>query len=433
MSRLKKKLLRIFPHPLMNFPLWISRRLKLNGSANTANATGTAIAVTGVALAIIIMAATLAIVNGFKHGITERIMAFEPQISVLPSFDYDSGVSSPYLSKDSALAEAIAATIPAANVSLRFTQPAVIKTDNDFAGIYIQAYDSAHDYSFEKSNVVAGTWPDLSADSTINAIAISSAIANSLQLSAGDKVYAYFFVNEAVKTRRFTIGAIYNTGFSDYDKVTAFGNLSAMQSVAGTDSVTGTQLAISVNEPAHIEDYAAELQGALLQAYRDGDSANLYPIDNVRHTGAIFFNWLQLLDTNVVVIFILMACVAGFTIISSMFILILDRISTIGLLRAMGASGAQIRNIFALMAMKTVGLGMIIGNAIAIALLLCQEKWHVMRLDPEMYYLTHVPVEINWWWMVALNIGVAVIAWCLLLIPAHTAAKVSPATTMRFE
>lgn len=398
-----------------------------------ANATGTAIAIAGVALAVVIMSATLAIVNGFKHQITDRIMGFEPQIAVLPSFDYQAGISSELIQSNDTLASAIADVVPGARVAIRFTQPAVIKTDSDFTGVYIQAYDSGHDYSFEKANVTEGTWPDFTNDSTRNSVAVSRAITNSLGLAVGDKVYAYFFSDDAVKTRRFKIDAIYDTGFSDYDKTTVFGNIATLRSVASADSASGTQITLQLDEASKIEEAAGALQTRLLELYRDGEMQRLYPVDNVRHTGAVFFNWLDLLDTNVVVIFILMACIAAFTIISSMFILILDRVSTIGLLRALGASKSQIRNIFALMAMKTVGLGMIIGNAVAISLLMLQQKLGIVKLDPEMYYLPSVPVDINWWWMLALNICVAIVAWCLLIVPAKAACKVSPATTMRFE
>lgn len=417
----------------MDFILWISKRIKITGSGSSANTAGMTIAVAGVALAFIIMAATLAVMRGFKNQITERVRGFEPDISILPSYDYEKGVSAPYLSITPEIADAIEKVIPDAKPSQAFSQPGILKTDDNFAGVYFQAYDSLHPFTFESKHMADGQLPDFFSPDDANRIAISSVIAQKLQLGVGDKVYAYFFVNDAIKMRRFEIAGIYSTGFVDYDNVTAFAPIATLQKVAGADPAHATRLALPASSFDAIEDEAEALQNVFISQYQTGQTANLYPVDNVKHTGALFFNWLSLLDTNVVVIFALMACVAGFTLISSMFILILDRISTIGLLRALGATRSQIKRIFACMAMKTVGLGLLIGNAVAIGILLVQDNCRVLKLDPEMYYLPYVPVEINWWWMIGLNVAVAIAAWCVLILPSNLAASISPASTLRYE
>lgn len=406
--------------------------MRINGG-DRANTIGNVIAVVGVALAIVIMAATLSITAGFKQQITQRLLGFEPQVTVLPAYDYDTGISDDMLSPSPQLNQAIADAVPEASVALRFTQPAILKTDNDYAGVYLQAYDENHNFAFEKENVTDGAFPDFADPEKANSLVISEDLARSLQLGVGDKVYAYFFVDNAIKARRLAIDAIYSTGFSDYDQVTAFAPLATLQKVANADSASATQLALSLPPESDIEQTAYDLQMRLLHLYQAGDIPQLYPVDNVKHTGAAFFNWLVLLDTNVVVIFILMACVAGFTLISSMFILVLDRIPTIGLLRALGATKMQIRGIFATLAMKTVVLGMAIGNVVALALLWAQHHYHILKLDPQMYYLPHVPVCINPLWLVILNIAVALVSWALLFIPSRVAASISPARSIRYE
>ena len=141
----------------------------------------------------------------------------------------------------------------------------------------------------------------------------------------------------------------------------------------------------------------------MLEAYSRGEISGVYPVNNVYNSGALFFSWLDLLDTNVVVIFILMICVATFTLISSLFIIILDRVPTIGLLRAIGATRRQVSRIFVYTALRLVGLGMIIGNVLAIGLMLIQNATHFLPLDPHMYYLAYVPFEINRISILALN------------------------------
>lgn len=412
--------------------LWLSSRLKLAGRSN-ANATGVAIAVAGVALAIIIMLCTLGVARGFKAQITDRIMGFDGNISVLPAYDVASDSSSAHVRLDPAMRACIEESVPATEISLKLNQPGLLKTDTDFAGIYFVGYDQGHDYAFERQSVIEGQLPDFFLPDDANKIAISRSTALSLGLEVGDKVNAYFFADEAVKTRRFEVAAIYETGFSDYDKTIAFAPLATLQRLGAADSLSGTAINVNIVDRNAIPDRAASLQERLIWLYQTREIDELYPVDNVRHTGAAFFNWLDLLDTNVVVIFILMACVAGFTLISSMFILILDRIPAIGLLRSLGATRRQIRLIFVTMAMKTVGLGMLIGNALGLGLLFAQQRWHFLHLDPDMYYLKSVPVIISPVDVIILNAACAVAAWLILVLPSRLAATISPASTLRFE
>lgn len=416
----------------MDFSLWASKRFKLAASSG-ANATGVTIAVAGVALAVIIMECSLGVVLGFKNSITERIVGFDSQVTIQPAYDAESGTSRQYLQLDTMLLPVALASAPEGTPALRFDMPGIIKTDSDFAGAYFIGYDSAHRYDFEREAVVEGELPDFFSPADANKIAVSKSMATSLHLAIGDKPYAYFFENEAVKQRRLEVGAIYETGFSDYDKTIVFAPISTLQKIAAVDSLTGTSVAITGIPNDGIEDAAANLQNMLLDLYATGQIEELYPVDNVRHTGAMFFSWLDLLDTNVVVIFILMACVAGFTLISSMFILILDRIPAIGLLRSLGATKRQVRMVFVNLAMKIIARGLVIGNVVGLGLLAAQQSTRWLKLDPEMYYLPYVPVEINWWWMLWLNLAVIAASWCILVIPSALAARISPSHTMRYE
>lgn len=411
---------------------WISNRLRLNGSRRSVNATGVAIAVTGIAIAVVIMEFTLAIVLGFKNQITERVIGFEGKLWVLPDYNYDLASSAPTLTPDSALMATIQALFPEADTYMRFSQPGIIKTDNDFAGIYFTGEDNAAP-TFEKEYIVEGCFPDFTNDTNAGMTVISQHTAKNLGLKTGDKINACFFVNDAIKSRKLEISGIYETGFNDYDQTMAFASINMLRKIASADSTAGTRLIIDIPYSTTLEDDARSLQEAVVDGYRNGEIEKLYPVDNVRHAGAIYFNWLELLNTNVVAIIVLMICVAGFTLVSSMFIIILERIPTIGILRSLGSSKSQIRSIFIIMAMKIVGIGLIIGNAAGIGLLKIQEIFHVLSLDSEMYYLKYVPVEINWMYFLYLNLGVVVISWMILILPSRVASGISPAVTMRFE
>ncbi len=417
----------------MNHTFWISNKLRLNGSRRGVNVTGIVIAVAGIAIAVIIMEFTLAIVLGFKNQITERVVGFEGKLWVLPDYDYELASSAPTLVADSALAANIKRLFPEVSTHMRFSQPGIIKTDNDFAGIYFTGDENGTDTSFEEEYMIDGVYPDFSDPDNSNKIVISALTSKSLGLNTGDKTNACFFVNDAIKARRLEVAGIYETGFSDYDRTVAFTSIGTLRKIAAADSTSGTRLIIDVPYSEDLEDKARGLQEALVESYRNGEIDKIYPVDNVRHSGAIYFNWLELLNTNVAAIIILMICVSGFTLISSMFIIILERIPTIGILRSLGSSKRQIRSIFIIMALKIVGIGILLGNTVGIGLLYIQDRFHVATLDAEMYYLKYVPVEINWMYFLYLNIGVLVISWMILILPSRVASGISPAVTMRFE
>lgn len=408
--------------------LWIAHRLSLRGPSGAG--TGVVTAIAGVALALMIMEFTLAIVTGFKNGIKDRLIGFDAQISILPAGDRKQGIAI-----DSTLLQLVSATLPQADVTAAIRTPGLIKTDNDFEAVVFLARDAtaADGFAFERGNIVGGNWPDYSADSCRNDIVLSRHTARRLGLETGDKVYASFFVDGSVKVRRYRIAGLFESNFGDYDRTVAYASLPALQSVEGYDSATAGRLDLRLINTDSISSSADRLQQAIVNEAIAGRLSQFYPVDNVTRSGALYFNWLSLLDTNVTVIFLLMLAVAGLTLISSLFILILDRIPMIGTLRALGAQKSTIRRIFIAMAMRLAGTGMIIGNILGIGLLLVQKHTHIVPLDPEMYYLDSVPVEIHAGAFVLLNIGTAAVAWLILILPARLASDLDPASTISYR
>lgn len=415
----------------MNTPFWISQRLSLSrGNSRT----GVVIAVAGVALAVMVMEFTLAVVVGFKHEIERKLMGFDAQITISAPIQAN-GSQSAILDDTPYLRRIIAEQIPPGTTTdLAIRQAGILKTDNDFEGVMFLARDAVGNFDFEKANIVEGCWPDFSQDSTRNDIVISTRIASALGLQLGDRVYSTFIIDENVKMRRQTIAGIYRSDFGDYDKSVVYSSMPFMQSVVDMSQTQGNRLEIrGLDNLDDLDDIGQNLQVELLSAASTGQLSGYYPVQTVHQSGAVYFNWLSLLDTNVVVIFILMLAVAGFTLVSSLFILILERVRTIGILRALGADKPAVRRIFVYMTLKVVGLGMIIGNVVGLGLLLIQKRCQVMPLNPEMYYLSSVPVEIQPFAIVLLNIGVTIAAWLILVLPAHMASGIDPAGAVKYE
>ena len=427
----------------MKFDYWFSKRLNLRRGAPASTSTGVIIAIAGVALALMVMELSLAVSAGFKHEIERKVMGFDAPVSVLPAYDYQSGTSATEMRMtDSLLAsihkvasrDDIAPYTRSITVSQLFRRHAILKTDSDFMAVECLAHGPGHFFSFEQSMMTDGTFPDPQSPDSQEDIVISSPMAAKLGLSVGDKAYLYFFSDDEPKARRAYIRGLYKSNFGEYDDAIIYTSLPLQQGLSiGADSLTCTSLSIEGLDKRDIAAFTDALQSQLLEDYSRGELRSVYPVGNVFHSGALFFNWLDLLDTNVVVIFILMICVASFTLISSLFIIILDRVPTIGVLRALGATRSDVSRIFVYLALRLVGLGMLIGNALALGLIALQHATHFLPLDPEMYYLAYVPFEISWPTVLLLNIGVALGSWLILNLPARLAARIDPAATMRYE
>lgn len=171
-----------------------------------------------------------------------------------------------------------------------------------------------------------------------------------------------------------------------------------------------------------------------MEKYSSENGLNyIYQVENVLQSGAMYFSWLDLLDTNVVVILILMAVVSAFTLISALFIIVLRNVSAIGLFKALGATNSQIRVIFILIAQKVVILGLLIGNLISVPLILCQTKFHILPLDAEAYYLDFVPMDFSLRDIILLNLSVMIISVIVLILPSHIISRLSPGNTLKYE
>jgi lipoprotein-releasing system permease protein len=413
----------------MKTEIQIANRISIGGK----NKIAAIIAVTGVTCAVAVMLLTLAVVVGFKSQIIEKLHGFNADISVLAPYSYTYGEQNKYVEVDSTVRRVVHEVLPNAKGSLVLRQPGILKTDEDYSMLVFTGYDSNHDFSFERSNMIEGELPDYSKADTKNDIVISSLTSKRLGLNVGDRVTACFFVDDKIKVRKYNVVGIFTSNFGEFDKMMCYASLSALQQLCGLDSLGGTSYEFKNLDSATISEKAETMQNKFIKAAQDSGAQDIFVVENITRTGMVYLNWMQLLDTNVVVIFALMCAVAGITLISSLFILILNSISTIGILRSIGATKHSVRSIFLLVAMRLVGLGMIFGNVFALALMWLQKTYHFMPLDPEMYYLTSVPVAFNWIGIILINVGVAIFAWLILVLPARFASSISPAKTMRYE
>ncbi len=419
----------------MSFSSFISRRLSLRDGGRRFWPPAIIVAVGGVALSFMVMLLAIAVVTGFKAEISRKIMGFDAQIRIMPlaSFYGDEDVA---IALDGNLRQIIDSGLgnlpegykPETVVSLR--QAAMLKTDNDFMGVAFRSFGDGYGWDFERENLVEGSIPN---DSLPRGIMISETMGDKLGLRPGDKVDAYFFVGETVRPRKFEITGIYRSDFGEYDNLVAYAAPSMISRMLKLSGHEGEAVEIRGLPADDIIPAAQRLQSVLSAAYAKGDIPQNMAVTSVYSSAAMYFNWLGMLDTNIVVILILMGCVSGLMLVSCVLILILQRVRMVGLLKSLGASNRQVGMIFVRLGVRVTLSGLLIGNAVALAIIGIQWRWHLLPLDPESYYLSFVPVELPFSSWAMLNAATAVMAFVIMLLPAAAVSRLSPVKVMRFE
>lgn len=410
--------------------LFIARRLyKSEQGSRNVSRPAVLIAQIGVALGLAVMLVTIAVSFGFKHEVREKAVGFSSHIHIS---NYESGQSYEALpvAADSALLGRLAAIPSVEHVQRYAAKPGVFRTDNDFIGYILKGVGEDYDLSFYAQYLKEGVLPQFSDSVASGNILISRVIADKLQLGVGDKVDSYF-LQGTMRARRYTVAGIYETGFNEYDRLFVIADLKAVQALNRwePDQVTGVEVALT--DFNKVDDMNWEL-GTLLDRTED-KYGNQYLVQSVTNINPGLFAWLDVLDMNVWLILALMIGVAGFTMISGLLILIIERTQFIGILKALGASNASVRKAFLYLAMLIIGKGMLWGNIVGLGLCAVQKFTGLIPLDPANYYLDRVPIEFNWLFILAVNVVMFVLSVLILIVPSHLISRIYPTKAMRFE
>ncbi len=414
----------------MRYELFIAQRMKL-GESSKRGSLSLNIALAGIVLAVVVMIVSITVMTGFRDEISSKIYSLDPHIkisnAVLGIDDNYSTINAQEATTSIAADSAMTARV--ASMSLIADKPAILKTDTDFKGIQLRGVDSGYDWSYIGSHLVEGRTP---ADTAINEIAMSKLVADQLRLHAGDKVLTYF-IDEKVKVRKVTIAGVFDTNFENFDGSLMLGNIALVQQVNGWNGDTGNFVGLNLRDVDHLRDDAYHLYSTLARGTCERRTNTLFYVTHTRNNNMAFFAWLGMLDMNVVIILVLMMVVAGFTLISALLMIVLERIRMIGLLKALGASNASVRRIFVLLTQKLILKALALGYIIGIGLALAQKWLHIVRLDPEAYYMSYVPISIDWAALVLLAVGILVVSYLTLIGPSLIISTIKPTSTMRFE
>ena len=412
----------------MNIELFLARRLySTRKGKRRISRPAVTIAQWGVSIGTIVMFISICIIVGFKHQVRDKVAGFGGHIQIM-SYEGSSDGATPIIA-DGRLTTELLAINGIKHVQSYAQIPGMILAGSEYEGIMLKGVGNEYDISFFASNIVEGEIPHFTDNEASDSIIISRHTANKLNVRSGDKVNLYF-MNNGIRARKMSVAAIYETHLTEFDRNTAITDIYTTRRLNGWSNREATGIEITVNDFEQKESCRDSILPIAEKAGQRNNEGLCIPTINELYPS--IFNWLDVLDQTVWIILILVICIAGFTTVSGLFILILEKSNFIGITKAIGANNRSIRKIFLYYAGFIVFKGMLIGNIIAAILCIIQQQTGIIAIDPEMYYMDRAPIEFSWL-LIPMNIAMFIISVAILVIPSMLISRIEPTKAIKFE
>ena len=376
------------------------------------------------------MIITVSVILGFKHTIRDKVVGFGSHIQVTNFVTQQTAVPAPIAISDTLMRE-LKAIPNVRQVECYTMTQGILKTDSDFLGVAFKGVGEDYDLSFIRQNMLEGKLPTFSSQKSSNHIVVSRKQADKLHLHVGDKVYAYFIGYDDVRARRFTVSGIYQSNMKQFDDVLCLTDLRTTRRLNDWESDQCSGAEILVKDFDRIN----ETNMAVVELVKNNSDhyGETLSSQTIFEAYPQIFSWLSLLDINVWIILALMVCVAGFTMISGLLIIILERTQMIGILKALGARNKTVRHTFLWFAAFIISQGLLIGDVIGIGLVVLQQHTGFIHLDPASYYVDTAPMELIIPIIVILNIATLLISVFVLIAPSYLVSHIQPVKAMQFD
>jgi lipoprotein-releasing system permease protein len=410
----------------LNYELFIAKRI-ITGKEykNSISSPIIKIAITAIALGIIIMLIAITTSAGLQMKIRDKMAGFKGHVQIVNYDNNNSEVSVAPIDKNQDFYPKFKTVSGIKNVQVFASKGGILRTENDFEGIVFKGVSTDYDWSFFEEYMVEGRIPDLTLART-KEVLLSKTVMSRLRLQLNDTVLSTYLkngVNKLPSNRKYTIVGIYNTGFAQFDNSVMIGDLREVQRLnKWTENQVGG-FEILLDNFDNIEEKGDEIYNQIGAQLNSKTIVDSYP--NI-------FDWIQLFDNNVSFIIAIMILIASINMITALLVLILERVQMIGILKALGSNNWGIRKVFLYNASYLVLKGLFWGNVIGFTLLLFQKYTGIITLDPATYYVSEVPVHINFLTILLLNIGTLVLCFIMLLIPSYIITKINPAKSIKF-
>ncbi len=408
----------------VNLERFIAFRLIKRRSANKSRLAAPLyrIATLAIIISMVVMIVALSVLNGFQHEITSKVIGFGAHIQ-LSSYDNNNSLEPQPIKPDKKYLEKIRHINGVIGTTLYALKAGIIKTDDEMEGSVLKGVDGQFNQSFFNRYLSSGRLPNYSTSFKNDSILISKKIADKLNFKVNDPVVVYFIQNPP-RVRKFFVSGIYNTGLEDFDNKYIICDVRHIQKLNNWDSTLFAGVEISINDLRQLDEITEKINAQIPTNWGASSIRELFPQ---------LFDWLKLQDINVQVIITLMALVASVNMITALIILILENTRLIGVLKALGMSNGSLRKIFLIQAGAIVGKGILYGNLIGLSLCYIQYYFHWVKLDEASYYISYVPVKINWLFIFLANVGTFLVCILAMIVPSRLLAKISPLKAIRFQ
>lgn len=423
----------------MNFSNYIAKQIISNSkTSKSISSPIVKIGITGIALGVAVMIITMAVVTGFQQQITNKITAFSSHAQI-NDYDQTQTLEPNPISLDDNTLKQLKTTNNVKHIQVFATKNGILKTKTENEGIILKGISGDYDWTFLKQYVTEGNTLNIKKDSVSKDIFISQTLANKLNLKLNQKLLVYFitkkklvdttfngqnYVDYEPRVRDFYIKGIFNTGFSDFDKNLVFVDLKQIQKLNYWDSTQVAGYEVYLNDFTKLDESVEELNDIV--GYK-------YSVISVKDLQNAIFGWLDMIDINAIIIITLMILVAAINMISALLILILEKTSLIGILKALGLANGKVRNIFGYVSLHLLVRGLLYGNIIGIGLCLLQLQFKFATLNPATYYLEYVPINFSLVHVMLINLGTIVTCLVMMLLPTLILNKITPIKAIRFS
>ncbi|MEG1759484.1 MAG: FtsX-like permease family protein [Alistipes sp.] len=389
------------------------------------------IAVISVAVSMAVMIVALAVIMGFKREVTEKIIGFTAHVQVI-DIRGENGIDAEPVRRSESLENRIRSVAGFVAMHPYATKGGIVKTADAMQGVVLKGVDGSNELSFFKANLSEGALPRISDTIRTKDILVSRTLADKLILKVGDKVEMLFIGSgDAPRRDRFKVSGIYASGLGEMDNVLIITDIRNVQRLSDrtADEISGYEILTS--DFAEVDGFTQRLKFALGE--EDSDTTQNLAVMNVKELYPNIFDWLKAHDVNAVVIIVIMLIVAFFNMASALLILVLERTRMIGVLKAMGMRDGAVQRIFLYRAAFITLRGLFWGNLIGLGCCMIQAYFHVVKLNSEGYFLSEVPISLDWGWWLMLNIGVVAAIVALLAIPTYIISYIKPDESIRYN
>ena len=410
----------------MNYELFIAKRIIAGKKyKNSISSPIIKIAITAIALGIIIMLIAVATASGLQTKIRDKMAGFKGHVQIVNYDNNNSDVSTTPINITQDFYPEFKNIKGIKNIQVYANKGGILRTDSDFEGIIFKGVSSDYDWSFFKEYLISGTVPNFDQPRT-KEVLLSQTIINRLQLKLKDTISATFLKTTAStlpSNRKYTIVGIYNSGFAQFDKNMMIGDIREVQKLnKWTENQVGG-FEVLLDNFDDIEEKGEEIYREISGALNAKTILDSYPA---------VFDWIKLFDNNVWFIIGIMILIAGINMITALLVLILERVQMIGILKALGSNNASIRKVFLYNAAYLILRGLFWGNIIGLGIISIQYFFQVITLDPETYYVAIMPVYLSISSILVLNIGTLVLCFLMLILPSYIITKINPSTAIKF-